>query len=176
MANPKRLRVAPEEHPTLLLEAALTPKDSCIIVGRVFFAELSSWLCFSGDVWSYLAFVRGLQRSLFLVFLWILSKLKSFFVSLQHWNPHLPDRSEDQIFEADRERMIQIMFDTFQVPALYLAVNQVLSLYASGRKTGLVGDFGQAETRLVPICEGFLLPHAVVKMEPRYLPFGFLCF
>jgi actin-related protein len=38
--------------------------------------------------------------------------------------------------QADTERTAQIMFETFNVPALYLGIDDVLALYASGRTTG----------------------------------------
>ena len=40
--------------------------------------------------------------------------------------------------EANRERMIQIMSETFNVPAMYGANQAVLSRYAFGRITGIV--------------------------------------
>merc|ERR1712012_1118943 len=43
--------------------------------------------------------------------------------------------------KANREKMTQIMFVTFNMPAMYVAIQAVLSLYASGRTTGIVMDF-----------------------------------
>lgn len=37
---------------------------------------------------------------------------------------------------------VQIMFETFNVPAMYVGIQAVLSLYASGRTTGIVLDTG----------------------------------
>ena len=65
--------------------------------------------------------------------------------------------------KANREKMTTIMFETFQVAGLYVAIQAVLSLYANGRTTGLVVDSGDGVTHTVPVFEGFSIPHAVCK-------------
>ncbi|XP_030472098.2 actin-7-like [Syzygium oleosum] len=63
--------------------------------------------------------------------------------------------------KANREKMAQIMFETFNVPALHVDVGAALSLYASGRTTGMVLDSGEGVTHTVPIYEGYKVDPSV---------------
>merc|ERR1739848_626356 len=67
--------------------------------------------------------------------------------------------------KENRERMTQIMFETFTARRFYVAIQAVLSLYASGRTTGVVVDCGDGVSHTVPIYEGYSMPHAIQRIN-----------
>lgn len=66
---------------------------------------------------------------------------------------------------TNREQMMEIFFEEFSVPAFYVSIQAVLSLYSSGRTTGLVFDSGDGVTHVVPVYEAFSLKHAIARMD-----------
>ncbi|XP_072476194.1 actin, cytoplasmic 2-like [Notamacropus eugenii] len=67
--------------------------------------------------------------------------------------------------KANRGKMIQIMFETFNTTARYIAIQAVLSLYAYDGITDIVMDSGDGVTHTVPICKGYALPHAILHLH-----------
>ncbi|KAH9483143.1 Actin [Psilocybe cubensis] len=67
--------------------------------------------------------------------------------------------------KTNREKMMQIMFETFHVPAFNVSVQAVLSLLASGRRTGIVLDSGDSVSHMVPVYECFSLPYASRRLD-----------
>lgn len=62
-----------------------------------------------------------------------------------------------------REKLTEIMFEKYNVPAFFLVKNAVLSAFANGRSTGIILDSGASHTSAVPIHEGYVLTQAIVK-------------
>ncbi|KAL6071424.1 actin [Balamuthia mandrillaris] len=67
--------------------------------------------------------------------------------------------------KANREKMTEIMFEVFNVPAFCVALQALLSLYASGRTTGVAVECGEGVVYSVPVYEGYSLPHAILRLD-----------
>ena len=66
---------------------------------------------------------------------------------------------------SNRNKMCQILFENFNIPCIYVSIQAVLSLYASGRTTGVVIDSGDGVSHIVPVYEGFSLPPSIKRMD-----------
>lgn len=67
--------------------------------------------------------------------------------------------------KRNREKMTQIMFETFNSTNVYIANQSVLALFASGYTTGIVIDSGDAASHAVPIYNGHALSHAILRFN-----------
>ena len=60
----------------------------------------------------------------------------------------------------NRERLAETMFETFNVPSMYIGVQAVLALYAywdgKSAMTGTVVDSGDGLTHVIPVTEGYV--------------------
>lgn len=67
--------------------------------------------------------------------------------------------------KSNREKMVQLMFETFSVPSFYVTTQNVLSIYASGRTTGLSCNLGNEVSTVVPVYEGYSIPHSITNLN-----------
>lgn len=67
--------------------------------------------------------------------------------------------------KANRTALTKKMFEEFHVNKFYLQNQAVLSLYASGKTTGTVVDWGYGISHTVPIYEGYAIPHAIREFK-----------
>jgi len=66
---------------------------------------------------------------------------------------------------ANRKKMVEVMFEKYGFNAVYIAIQAVLTLYAQGLLTGVVVDSGDGVTHIVPVYEGFSLPHLTRRLD-----------
>ena len=86
-------------------------------------------------------------------------------------SPSPPHHTRVMLTEAmlgptlQRQRATEIMIEKLNISAVFIGLQSVLSLFASGRTTGLVIDSGYGVTHVVPVYEGYPLPHAIQTMH-----------
>mmetsp|Transcript_9024 Transcript_9024/g.13646 ORF Transcript_9024/g.13646 Transcript_9024/m.13646 type:complete len:393 (-) Transcript_9024:48-1226(-) len=67
--------------------------------------------------------------------------------------------------KKNREKMIETMFEKYGFQGAYISVQAVLTLYAQGLLTGVVVDSGDGVTHIVPVYQGFALPHLTRRLD-----------
>ena len=67
--------------------------------------------------------------------------------------------------KVNREKIVEIMFEKFNVPAMYIVNQSMLPLFASGKVTGVVLDSGDGVTHAVPIYELSILSNATIRLD-----------
>ena len=66
---------------------------------------------------------------------------------------------------ANREKMVEVMFEKYGFHGVFIAIQAVLTLYAQGLLTGVVIDSGDGVTHICPVYEGFALPHLTRRLD-----------
>ena len=69
------------------------------------------------------------------------------------------------IEESEREKMLEVIFEKFQVPSMSLGVGAVLASYAAGLLNGFVLESGYGATNAVPCDKGFALPSNILCLD-----------
>ncbi|NXM60438.1 ACL6B protein, partial [Illadopsis cleaveri] len=64
---------------------------------------------------------------------------------------------------AKREKLTELMFEHYNIPAFFLCKTAVLTAFANGRSTGLVLDSGATHTTAIPVHDGYILQQGIVK-------------
>jgi actin-like protein 6A len=66
---------------------------------------------------------------------------------------------------ADREKMVQLMFEKFQPPAVFLCKSSVLTAFSAGRSTACVVESGAGHTTVSPIHDGYVVSKGVRRSQ-----------
>uniref|UniRef100_A0A183C6T4 Actin n=1 Tax=Globodera pallida TaxID=36090 RepID=A0A183C6T4_GLOPA len=104
---------------------------------------------------------------------------KAFRTFLGQKDAYVGDAAQHERDILTRQLMVEVMFEKFNVPAMYVAVPTLLALYASGRTTGIVLDSGDGVTCVTPIHEGYAVPNATQRLDiagRNGQCSGFICF
>ncbi|KAJ3257161.1 Arp2/3 complex subunit, actin nucleation center [Boothiomyces macroporosus] len=67
--------------------------------------------------------------------------------------------------KKNREKMLEVMFEHYGFSGAFISIQAVLTLYAQGLQTGVVVDSGDGVTHIVPVYDGYALPHLVRRLD-----------
>jgi centractin len=77
---------------------------------------------------------------------------------------------------SNREKMGEIFFESYNVPACYICSQALLSAYSMGKLKGVVLDCGDGVCQCAPVYEGYILNNAANRIDigGRYLNLYFM--
>ena len=67
--------------------------------------------------------------------------------------------------KENREKMAEVLFENFNVPALNVQIQAVLTLFSAGTNDGLVVDSGDGVTHIVPVYDSRVTKSTVCRSE-----------
>lgn len=67
--------------------------------------------------------------------------------------------------KRNKEKIGEIMFETFNACGLYIEKPGVLSLYAAGKFNGIAVDLGGAVSQFIPIYDGYAISEGVIRLD-----------
>src|SRR5689334_15724414 len=66
---------------------------------------------------------------------------------------------------AHREKITQIMFENFNIPAFYLGPTTSLAIYGCGRTTGIVCELGDLTCHINSIYESHVIRNSMQRLD-----------
>lgn len=64
-----------------------------------------------------------------------------------------------------RDKICELLFETFDLGAINFAIPSILSLYSTGKTTGVSIDIGDGVCSIAPIFDGFTLPNSIKRIN-----------
>ncbi len=65
----------------------------------------------------------------------------------------------------NRKKMLELLFEKFNVKGTYVSMQAVLALYGSSKTTGVVVDSGDGVTHIVPVCKGYAINSSIKRFN-----------
>jgi actin-related protein len=67
--------------------------------------------------------------------------------------------------KSNREKMVKVFMEDYGFKGMYVGITAVLALFGASLVTGCVVDIGDGVTHVVPVVEGYALPHAIRRLD-----------
>lgn len=64
---------------------------------------------------------------------------------------------------SKREKLTELMFEKYNVPAIYFCKNAVLSAFSFGRSSGIIVDSGASHTSAIPVYDGYVIQNGIIQ-------------